>query len=59
MATKRPKDECSSTDKKKKKKSDKESREEPVELCAAVEDDQVKRAVAEAWSRRTTYSHGQ
>uniref|UniRef100_A0A669D5T3 Prolyl 3-hydroxylase OGFOD1 n=1 Tax=Oreochromis niloticus TaxID=8128 RepID=A0A669D5T3_ORENI len=58
MATKRPKDECSSTDKKKKKKSDKESREEPVELCAAVENDQVKRAVAEAWSRRTTYSHG-
>ncbi|KAL3992940.1 U4/U6.U5 tri-snRNP-associated protein 1 [Sarotherodon galilaeus] len=59
MATKRPQDECSSTDKKKKKKkSEKESREEPVELCAAVEDDQVKRAVAEAWSRRTPYSHG-
>lgn len=59
MATKRPQDECSSTDKKKKKKSEKESREEPVELCAAVEDDQVKRAVTEAWSRKTTYSHGQ
>lgn len=60
MATKRPQDECSSTDKKKKKKkSEKESREEPVELCAAVEDDQVKRAVTEAWSRKTSYSHGQ
>lgn len=60
--TKRPQDECSSTDekkKKKKKKSEKESREEPAELCAAVEDEQVKRAVTEAWSRKTTYSHGQ
>ncbi|XP_005741719.1 prolyl 3-hydroxylase OGFOD1 isoform X1 [Pundamilia nyererei] len=59
--TKRPQDECSSTDekkKKKKKKSEKESREEPAELCAAVEDEQVKRAVTEAWSRKTTYSHG-
>lgn len=59
--TKRPQDECSSTDekKKKKKKSEKESREETAELCAAVEDEQVKRAVTEAWSRKTTYSHGQ
>lgn len=59
--TKRPQDECSSTDekKKKKKKSEKESREEPAELCAAVEDEQVKRGVTEAWSRKTTYSHGQ
>uniref|UniRef100_A0A3Q0R0N9 Prolyl 3-hydroxylase OGFOD1 n=1 Tax=Amphilophus citrinellus TaxID=61819 RepID=A0A3Q0R0N9_AMPCI len=51
MASKRPQDECSSTERKKKKEK-KESREEPAELCAAVEEEQVKRAVQEAWSSR-------
>ncbi|XP_069030501.1 prolyl 3-hydroxylase OGFOD1 [Embiotoca jacksoni] len=54
MTSKRPQDERGPTDKKRKKKSC----EQTAELCRAVEDEQVKRAVQEAWSRRTPYSRG-
>ena len=55
MASKRRQDESEKTEKKKKKKSC----EETAELCSVVEDEQVKRAVKEAWSHKTPYSHGQ
>lgn len=54
MASKRQQDECRKQDKKKKKKKC----EEAAELCSWVEDEQVKSAVKEAWSRRSHCSHG-
>ncbi|KAM9366795.1 prolyl 3-hydroxylase OGFOD1 [Symphorus nematophorus] len=54
MASKRRQGENEKTEKKKKKKNC----EEMAELCSIVEDEQVKRAVQEAWSRKTHYSHG-
>lgn len=53
MASKRPQDECGSIEKKKKKC------EETVVRCSVVEDEQVKRAVKEAWSQRSHYKQGQ
>lgn len=55
MASKRRQDESNKTETKRKKKTC----EETAELCSGVEDEQVKRAVREAWSRRTQYSQGQ
>ncbi|XP_042266876.1 prolyl 3-hydroxylase OGFOD1 [Thunnus maccoyii] len=55
MSSKRRQDESVNTDKKKKKKK---TSEETAHLCSAVEDEQVKSAVKEAWSRRTHYDHG-
>ncbi|XP_047437253.1 prolyl 3-hydroxylase OGFOD1 [Mugil cephalus] len=57
MASKRAQTESSNTDKKKKKKKEKGC-EETAEICSAVEEEQVKRAVKEAWSSRTQYSLG-
>ncbi|XP_044050923.1 prolyl 3-hydroxylase OGFOD1 [Siniperca chuatsi] len=54
MASKRRPVESEKTEKKKKKKIC----EETAELCCVVEDEQVKRAVKEAWSQRTHYSQG-
>ncbi|XP_045888577.1 prolyl 3-hydroxylase OGFOD1 isoform X1 [Micropterus dolomieu] len=54
MASKRRPGESEKTEKKKKKKNC----EETAELCSAIEDGQVTRAVKEAWSRRTQYSQG-
>ncbi|XP_022599502.1 prolyl 3-hydroxylase OGFOD1 [Seriola dumerili] len=54
MASKRRQDEVGKSDKKKKQKKS----EETAELGSAVEDDQVKSAVKEAWSRRTHCSLG-
>ncbi|XP_070760025.1 prolyl 3-hydroxylase OGFOD1 isoform X2 [Enoplosus armatus] len=55
MASKRRPGESERTEKKKKKKK---SCEETAELCSVVEDEQVKRAVKEAWSQMTHYSQG-
>nr|XP_020460866.1 prolyl 3-hydroxylase OGFOD1 [Monopterus albus] len=54
MASKRPQDDRSTTEKKKKKKNC----DETAKLCSCIEDEQVTRAVKEAWSRRTHYSQG-
>ncbi|XP_029986912.1 prolyl 3-hydroxylase OGFOD1 [Sphaeramia orbicularis] len=54
MASKRPQEECKNTEKKKKKKSC----EKTAGLCSVVEDEQVKRAVKEAWGRRSHYRQG-
>lgn len=53
MASKRPQGDSERTEKKKKKNC-----EETAELCSVVDDEQVKRAVREAWSQKTHYSHG-
>ncbi|KAM8894564.1 prolyl 3-hydroxylase OGFOD1 isoform 2-T2 [Spinachia spinachia] len=57
MASRRRAADSLKTDKKKKRKS-KTTCEETAELCSLVEDEQVKRRVQEAWSRRTSHSHG-
>uniref|UniRef100_A0A672I573 Prolyl 3-hydroxylase OGFOD1 n=1 Tax=Salarias fasciatus TaxID=181472 RepID=A0A672I573_SALFA len=54
MASKR-RQECGSADGKRKKKS---CPAEAAQFGSAVEDEQVKRAVKEAWSRRSPYSEG-
>uniref|UniRef100_A0A1A8PCS6 Prolyl 3-hydroxylase OGFOD1 n=2 Tax=Nothobranchius rachovii TaxID=451742 RepID=A0A1A8PCS6_9TELE len=54
MPSKRAQGESGAADKRKKKKSC----EETAELCPDVEDEQVKKAVKEAWVRRTHYSQG-
>ncbi|XP_018523589.1 prolyl 3-hydroxylase OGFOD1 [Lates calcarifer] len=54
MASKRQTDESSKTDKKKKQKRC----EETAELGSVVDDKQVKRAVKEAWSRKSSCSLG-
>ncbi|XP_030269284.1 prolyl 3-hydroxylase OGFOD1 [Sparus aurata] len=53
MASKRPQGDKERTEKKKKKNC-----EETAELCSVVDDEQAKRAVREAWSQKTHYSHG-
>lgn len=53
MASKRRQDERDKTEKKKKKNCD-----VAAPLCSVVEDEQVKRAVKEAWSQKTHYSQG-
>ncbi|XP_041841802.1 prolyl 3-hydroxylase OGFOD1 [Melanotaenia boesemani] len=55
MASKRAQGEFDNTEKRKRKKK---RSEETAELCADVEDEHVKRAMKEAWSSRTHYSHG-
>lgn len=55
MASKRCPGESERAEKKKKKKTC----EETAELCSAVGDEQVKRAVREAWSQRSHYRQGQ
>jgi len=57
MASKRAQNESGNADKRKKK--NKKSCEESAQLCPGVDDEQVTRAVKEAWSRRTHYSEGQ
>ncbi|KAM3877385.1 prolyl 3-hydroxylase OGFOD1 [Diretmus argenteus] len=54
MSSKRQQEDSDSTDKKKRRKK----REEIAELSSVVDDEEVKRAVKEAWSQRTQYSHG-
>lgn len=54
MASKRRQGESEKTEKKKKKKSC----EETAELSSVVEDEQLKRAVKEAWSQGTQYRQG-
>lgn len=54
MASKRRHGEKGRTEKKKTK-----SCEEAAELCSVVEDEQVKKAVKEAWGQKTHYSQGQ
>ncbi|XP_034536831.1 prolyl 3-hydroxylase OGFOD1 [Notolabrus celidotus] len=54
MASKRLSEECSKTEKKKKKKTCMET----AELCAGLEEEQVKRSMKEAWSQRNHYSQG-
>ncbi|XP_076593776.1 prolyl 3-hydroxylase OGFOD1 isoform X2 [Chaetodon auriga] len=54
MASKRRQDENNKTQKKKKKKNC----EETAELCSAVEDEQVKKAVNAAWSQKTHCRQG-
>ncbi|XP_035508014.1 prolyl 3-hydroxylase OGFOD1 [Morone saxatilis] len=54
MASKRRPDESRDTEKKKKKKNCVET----AELTSVVEDEQVRRAVREAWSQRTHYNQG-
>ncbi|XP_072236590.1 prolyl 3-hydroxylase OGFOD1 [Leuresthes tenuis] len=56
MASKRAQNESGNADKRKKK--NKKSCEESAQLCPGVDDEQVTRAVKEAWSRRTHYSEG-
>ena len=56
MSSKRQHVECVNTKEKKKKKK---TSEETAHLSAAVEDEEVKSAVKEAWSRKTHYSHGE
>ncbi|XP_012736449.2 prolyl 3-hydroxylase OGFOD1 [Fundulus heteroclitus] len=56
MSSKRAQDESGATGRKKKKRSS--SSVEAVELCGAVEEEEVKTAVKEAWSSRTHYSKG-
>lgn len=53
MATKRRQSENGKTEKRKKK-----SCEETPQLCSAVRDEQVKAAVKEAWSQRSSYIQG-
>ncbi|KAM6943507.1 prolyl 3-hydroxylase OGFOD1 [Xenentodon cancila] len=55
MSAKRTVDERDKTDKKKKKKK---SCDVEAELCSGVEDEQVKRAVKEAWRRGSPCSQG-
>lgn len=55
MAPKRRYGEKGETEKKKKTKSC----EEAAELCSVVEDEQVKKAVREAWGQKTHYNQGQ
>lgn len=55
MASKRRQGESSKTEKKKQKKTC----EETAELCSCVGDEEVKRAVKEAWSQRSHYRQGQ
>ncbi|XP_010743447.3 prolyl 3-hydroxylase OGFOD1 [Larimichthys crocea] len=54
MASKRRQGESSKTEKKKQKKTC----EETAELCSCVGDEEVKRAVKEAWSQRSHYRQG-
>ncbi|XP_015259089.1 PREDICTED: prolyl 3-hydroxylase OGFOD1 [Cyprinodon variegatus] len=54
MSSKRPQNESGETGGKKKKRSSKET----VELCGAVEEEEVKGAVKEAWRSRVHYSKG-
>ncbi|XP_014835935.1 PREDICTED: prolyl 3-hydroxylase OGFOD1 [Poecilia mexicana] len=54
MSCKRAQNESGDSDKKKKKRSSVET----VDLCGSVEEEEVKRAVKEAWSNRTHYSKG-
>ncbi|XP_047218342.1 prolyl 3-hydroxylase OGFOD1 [Girardinichthys multiradiatus] len=58
MSSKRAQNESGDTDMKKKKKKRSSSSVETVELCGAVEEEEVKRAVKEAWSNKTHYSKG-
>lgn len=53
MASKRRPDETDKSKKKKKKNCD-----EAAQLSSVVEDEQVKRAVREAWDRKTYFSQG-
>ncbi|KAL6113146.1 ogfod1 [Pungitius sinensis] len=57
MASRRRAADSLKTDQKKKRKN-KTTCEETAELCSLVEDEQVKRSVQEAWSQRTSHSHG-
>lgn len=53
MASKRRQGDSDKTEKKKQK-----SCEEKADLCPLVEDEQLKRAVREAWSQKSHYSQG-
>lgn len=55
MASKRRQGDGDKTVKKKKKQK---SCEEKAQLCPLVEDEQLKRAVREAWSQKSHYSQG-
>ncbi|XP_071381307.1 prolyl 3-hydroxylase OGFOD1 isoform X1 [Centroberyx affinis] len=53
MSAKRQQEECGNTDKRKRRKK----REEIAEVSSVVDDEEVKRAVREAWTRRAHYTH--
>ncbi|XP_057701671.1 prolyl 3-hydroxylase OGFOD1 [Corythoichthys intestinalis] len=55
MASKRTQGDCIKSNKKKKKEN---NCEETAELCCVVQDENVKRAVKEAWSQKSNYTHG-
>ncbi|XP_019742513.1 prolyl 3-hydroxylase OGFOD1 isoform X1 [Hippocampus comes] len=55
MASKRQQGECMKSNKKKRKVN---NCEETAELCRVVRDENVKRAVKEAWSLKSHYTHG-
>ncbi|XP_072321427.1 prolyl 3-hydroxylase OGFOD1 [Eucyclogobius newberryi] len=55
MTSKRPQDDCGSTEIKKRK--NKSSAEKTVGLCSVLEE-QVKAEVTQAWSQKTHYCHG-
>ncbi|XP_077446662.1 prolyl 3-hydroxylase OGFOD1 [Stigmatopora argus] len=55
MASKRAQGDCFKSNKKKKKLN---NCGETAELCSVVRDENVKRAVKEAWSQKSNYTHG-